>query len=333
MASSSRQNRNIHVSEHIWDGRDHSILKVRKSQFIPAGLDDVPEEILPHLELAGFTGIAHDVSVLLGLRIDGRHVMAPIGVNYADIVEESLGIRPSRADFVGSFLKTSWLDQHFTHVAMHAQNPLQITRFARAYMLRLIGGFMLSDHSSSRVSVRYLPLLQDFAVTCEYSWGSAVLGYFYRELCMATNMDRHGLGGLAALLVMWAWDRFPFLGLGNPLHTRLHLPYATRWLANQSNRKGRKDISYYRYKFDMLSGEEIIWQLYSIDLINSLPAICREGMDLWRVVVPLICFQVCEWHQPDRVMRQFGMVQHIPRAPYQPDALHELTLRRKATKN
>ncbi|XP_027348136.1 serine/threonine-protein phosphatase 7 long form homolog [Abrus precatorius] len=244
MASSSGQNRvihpgaddpsvlrlqNIHVSEHIWDGRDHPILKVRKSQFISAGLDGVLEEILPHLELAGFTGIAHDISVLLGLRIDGRPVIALIGGNYADIVEESLGIRPSRAYF--------------------------ITRFARAYMLRLIGGFMLSDHSSSRVSLE-----------------SAVLGFLYRELCMATNIDRHGLGGLAALLVIW--------------------------LANQRNRKGRKDISYYRYKFDMLSGEE-----------------------------------VCEWQQPDRVIRQFGMVQHIPRAPYQPDALHDLTLRGKAIEN
>ncbi|XP_027337444.1 protein MAIN-LIKE 2-like [Abrus precatorius] len=254
MASSSGQNtvihlgpedpsllllQNIHVSKHIWDGRDHPILKVRKRQFISAGLDDVPEEILPHLELAGFTSITHvcqfpldfllitalverwrlethtfhlppgectitlqDISVLLGLRINGRPVIAPIGSNYADIVEESLGIRPSRADFVGSFLKTSWLDQHFTHVTMHAHNPLQITRFARAYMLRLIGGFMLSDHSSSKVSVRYLPLLENFTVTDEYSWGSAVLRFLYRELYMVTNIDRHGLGGMAALLVM-----------------------------------------------------------------------------------------------------------------------------------
>ncbi|XP_027364455.1 protein MAIN-LIKE 2-like [Abrus precatorius] len=199
---------NVHVSEHIWDGRKHLILKVRKSQFIPTGLDGVPQEILPHLEIARFTRIARvyqfpldlpliialverwslethtfhlpqgectitlqDIFVLLGLQIDGRPMIAPIGGNYADIVEESLGIRPSRDAFVGSFLKMSWLDQHFTHVAMHAQNPLQITRFVRAYMLRLIRGFILNDHSSSRVSMRYLPLLEDFDITGEYSWG------------------------------------------------------------------------------------------------------------------------------------------------------------------
>ncbi|XP_027337861.1 serine/threonine-protein phosphatase 7 long form homolog [Abrus precatorius] len=271
MASSSKQNRvihlgpenpsllrfqNIHVSEHICDGWDHPILKVRKSQFIPAGLDGILEEILPHLELVGFTGIAHvcqfpldlslittlvekwrlktytfhlppgectitlqDISVLLGLWIDGRPVIAPIRGNYVDIVEKSLRIRPSCDAFVGSFLKTSWLDQHFTHVAMHAQNPLQITQFVRAYMLQLIGGFMLSDHSNSRVLVKYLPLLQDLTITSEYSLGSVVLGVLYRNPCMATNIDRYSLGGLAVLLVMWAWDRFPFLAPGNPLHT------------------------------------------------------------------------------------------------------------------
>ncbi|XP_027351099.1 protein MAIN-LIKE 1-like [Abrus precatorius] len=133
MASSSEQNRvihsgpedpsllhlqNIHVSEHIWNDRDHPILKVRKSQFIPIGLDGVSEEIFPHLELAGFicqfpldlplitalverwrpeihtfhlpsgecTLTLQDILVLLGLCIDGRPVITPIGGNYADIV-------------------------------------------------------------------------------------------------------------------------------------------------------------------------------------------------------------------------------------------------------
>ncbi|XP_027351129.1 serine/threonine-protein phosphatase 7 long form homolog [Abrus precatorius] len=365
MASSSQQSRvinpgledlsllrfqSIHVSEHIWDRRDHPTLRVRKSPNIPGGLEGIPEEIIPHLELAGFVGVANlsklpvdvglitalvekwrpethtfhmppgectitlqDVAIILGLRIDGTPVIAPTGGSEA---------------FVGSFLKMSWLDEHFTHIAMHNQTPLQITRFARAYILRLIGGFMLPDHSSSRVSVRYLPLLEDFELTGQYSWGSAVLGYLYRELCMATNIDRVAIGGLTALIVIWAWDRFPQIAPINPPYSRPYLPYGVRWLSH-GIRRGKKYVHYYRYIFDRLARDGIVWVPYNMELINILPPICRDAMDLWRAVVPLICFQVCEWHQPDRVMRQFGMVQHIPRTPYQPDQLHDLTLRGK----
>ncbi|XP_027347950.1 uncharacterized protein LOC113859348 [Abrus precatorius] len=147
----------VHVLEHIWDGRDHPILKVRRSHFIPAGMEGVLVEILPHLTLAGFAGI--------GLRIDGKIVIAAVRGNKAQIVEDLLGIRPPTDAFMGSSLKLSWLNQHFTHVAMHNHNDVQLTRFARAYILRLIGDFMLTDHSSSRVPVRYLPLLEDFTIT------------------------------------------------------------------------------------------------------------------------------------------------------------------------
>ena len=49
--------------------------------------------------------------------------------------------------------------------------------------------------------------------------------------------------------------------------------------------------------------------------------------------MPLICFQIVEWHQPDRVMRQFGFSQHIPGSPSQPQNLHSLTLKGKLDKN
>ncbi|XP_027337398.1 serine/threonine-protein phosphatase 7 long form homolog [Abrus precatorius] len=163
----------IHMSEHIWDGGEHPILKVRKSQFIPTGLDSIPQDILSHLELAGFTGIAHDIFVLLGLQINGRSVIVLIGGNYADIVERVKGLDHHVMLLLGLHIAVDWR-------------------------------FWLSDHSSSRVSVRYLPLLKDFAVTGKYSWGSAVLGVLYRELCMTTNIDQYGLGGLATLFVMWA---------------------------------------------------------------------------------------------------------------------------------
>ncbi|XP_027348466.1 serine/threonine-protein phosphatase 7 long form homolog [Abrus precatorius] len=142
---------------------------------------------------------------------------------------------------------------------------------------------------------------------------------------MATNIDRFAIGGLAALIVIWAWDRFPQIAPTNPPYTRPYLPYGIRWLS-YGIKKGKKDVQYYRYIFDHLARNEVP---YNMELINILPPICRDGMDLWRVVVPLIYFQLCEWYQPDRVMRQFGMVQHIPRTPYQPDQLHDLTLRGK----
>nr|KYP50492.1 Serine/threonine protein phosphatase 7 long form isogeny [Cajanus cajan] len=68
-----------------------------------------------------------------------------------------------------------------------------------------------------------------------------------------------------------------------------------------------------------------VWQLY-LQYFYSLPPYCVENTNIWRVVVPLIDFHIIEYHHVDRVMRQFGMVQHIPCPPRQLDNLHDLTL-------
>ncbi|XP_027351288.1 protein MAIN-LIKE 2-like [Abrus precatorius] len=106
----------IHVLEHIWDGREHPILRVRRGHFIHAGMEGVPVEIIPHLTVAGFAGVVQlatipidrqlitalverwrpethtfhmapgecaitlqDIAIQMGLRIDGRPVIAPTG--------------------------------------------------------------------------------------------------------------------------------------------------------------------------------------------------------------------------------------------------------------
>lgn len=68
-------------------------------------------------------------------------------------------------------------------------------------------------------------------------------------------------------------------------------------------------------------------------MMPTLPMVCLEVMYLWRVVLPLICFNIVECVQPDRVMCQFGLQQYIPNEPSQPENHHDLLLRGKQSEN
>ncbi|KAL0290190.1 UNVERIFIED_CONTAM: hypothetical protein Sangu_2584800 [Sesamum angustifolium] len=39
------------------------------------------------------------------------------------------------------------------------------------------------------------------------NWGTAVLAYLYRELCMASQRGKTNIGGAMQLLQIWAWSR------------------------------------------------------------------------------------------------------------------------------
>ncbi|KAH0776782.1 hypothetical protein KY290_008193 [Solanum tuberosum] len=70
-----------------------------------------------------------------------------------------------------------------------------------------------------------------------------------------------------------------------------------------------------------MTEDQFIWEPYSANLIESLPDYCHVGRDIWRARVPIFCSDVVEVHLPDRVMRQFGLVQEIPSSfPF--DATH-----------
>ncbi|KAL0000279.1 hypothetical protein SO802_019881 [Lithocarpus litseifolius] len=71
---------------------------------------------------------------------------------------------------------------------------------------------------------------------------------------------------------------------------------------------------------------------YQNDL-RSLLAYCMAGQHIWRSIVPLIHFWVVESHHPERVFRQFGMKQGIPKNVDTSIELHKITLQGKQDKN
>ncbi|KAH1241654.1 Serine/threonine-protein phosphatase 7 long form [Glycine max] len=323
-----------HVSEHVWNGEPDRKLHIRRAVPTYQGEEQIPEEIVPLLRQCGFYWIMkmgylkinaalitafierwrpeihtfhlrcgeaiitlQDVSVLLGLRIDGAPLVGSTNLVWADLCEELLG----EGEIEGSVVKLSWLAHHFSHINIDEGNVEQLQRFTRAWILRFIGGVVFVNKTSSRVSLRYLQFLRDFEQCSTYAWGPAVLAYLYREMCSATDYKVKSIGGM--------------------------------WLRRGNQHIGNDDLRLFRRKLDLMKRHEFVWEPYTPTVMAALPPICVVGSVAWFAVVPLICFHVVEWHQPDRVLRQFGLQQPIPGCPSQPQNLHGITLKGKQDEN
>ncbi|XP_028079460.1 uncharacterized protein LOC114281219 [Camellia sinensis] len=85
---------------------------------------------------------------------------------------------------------------------------------------------------------------------------------------------------------------------------------------------------------------QFIWEPYRTedDIMTSFPSYCTVGRDIWMAQVPLICFDIIDWHLPDRylVIRVTllpldtqgvggsleGLVRRVARAYHMADAAH-----------
>ncbi|XP_057971910.1 uncharacterized protein LOC131160335 isoform X2 [Malania oleifera] len=348
-----------HRSQLVWDEQTADELHCRTRMAVLQRTLTIHPRIIPYLQRAGFYGVARigfmrldwhlitafverwrpethtfhlsngeatitlqDVSVQLGLPVDGKAITGPTTADWRGICEQLLGVSPPDDAFNGSRLQLSYLTNQFQHLVDDADEEV-VKRHARAYILLLIGGCLFADKSQNNVHLMFLPLLSDLDDAGNYSWGSATLAWLYRELCRATVPSTREIAGPLILLQLWAWDRCPHIapqrrGLRQPELGENGQPLpagalGVRWKDDlRTTMIGQHVLTWYRYQLDRQRADQMIWEPYTNDMLQTLPPFCLAGREVWRAVVPLICFHIVEWHRPDRVMRQFGLHQPIP---------------------
>ncbi|XP_071722802.1 serine/threonine-protein phosphatase 7 long form homolog [Rutidosis leptorrhynchoides] len=169
----------------------------------------------------------------------------------------------------------------------------------------------------NKIDLFTLRLLEDPEACGCFRWGSAVLAYTYRALCdSARSGEKNSL--MCGLLVQsWTWTRIskvrpryrrgPKLPVDSPLAAKRARPLSRTTITSHS-------LVGYRDQLSFLTPSKFDWTPYA-ELLVGLPNGCREGENIWMSRTYLHYFYVMEGHYPDRVMRQFGRLQHVPQAP------------------
>ncbi|CAN0860702.1 Serine/threonine-protein phosphatase 7 long form homolog [Linum grandiflorum] len=106
-----------------------------------------------------------------------------------------------------------WLHDHF-YPCTDIVDETELQQYACAYMLSIIGGFMLPDRSSAYMHCQYLLAFRERRA---FAWGGAVLSWMYRELGRVTFKIEGGptstlagdIDGWMVLLQTWCLERFP----------------------------------------------------------------------------------------------------------------------------
>ncbi|KAL7189434.1 hypothetical protein ACSBR1_039139 [Camellia fascicularis] len=255
------------------------------------------------------------MALLFGLPIDEDAVSGKDpGNKFDDLIAlcvELLGAAPTQEDFIGSSLKLKWISNHFRELP-HDATDETIYHYAQAYIMWLIEGVLVPDKSQNIVKMMFLPLLKDFDRIHEFSWGGAILACLYRMLCRMTKPDTKEMAGPLVLLQVWVWERLSRIApsrksniadgeraIGEAEQQLPPGPRAFRWRAPFSH--------------EVIS-TNFIREPYGTEdeIMTGFPLYCTISRDIWMARVPLICFDIIEWHLLDRALRQFGRVQGVP---------------------
>ncbi|KAK1646780.1 hypothetical protein QYE76_064585 [Lolium multiflorum] len=307
-----------------------------------------PETHTFHLRAGEMTPTLQDVSMILGLPIQGEPLcMNTASDGWRGQMEDLIGMAPpapedpkERTPAGAPFL---WIRTHFGTCSKGA-NEDTVRTSTRVYLWYMISRTLFADSGGKLAHWCWLKALT--VLEHPWSWGTAALAYLYRQLdeaCRRTGSG--GIGGCLLLLSVWSWDR---LSVGRPRilnerpwpHYRNNPDREPTWAYlwdNVSEMTSDPMVMYRHYteELDTLTAEQVDWEPYGTYYhigagMADLNPKCTEEARFWRMRCPLICMWLVEYHQPHRVMRQFGLYQECPPQWQDTDhALHRLDRQRQ----
>ncbi|KAG8472875.1 hypothetical protein CXB51_034838 [Gossypium anomalum] len=233
-----------------------------------------------HLPCGECTITLEDVHLQLGLSVDGDAVTGSVhSADWGAVCYELLGAILDNIN--GGRIEIGWLRATFLEPDDDS-TELKKIRYTRAYILQIIGGYLMPDLSRNLVHLRWLLKLVDFRAGGEFSWGSAVLATLYREMCGATRPNKAKIGGCLSLLQSWARFRFPFLRpqVDHPYT----FPLITRWNHSASYARLPTYLEDIRLLLEQRSEAQFQWIPYEDPAIRAvIPDEYLQNPNAWHV--------------------------------------------------
>ncbi|CAL1384101.1 unnamed protein product [Linum trigynum] len=108
---------------------------------------------------------------------------------------------------IGSLKKplAGWGAFILAHLGIEVPTEEQVERYARVYLIGLVGRVLFPNKSNRYMHCMWLPLLLgDRDDMGRKSWGSACLATLYAELCKCTDPNTKQPGGAMFIVQLWA---------------------------------------------------------------------------------------------------------------------------------
>ncbi|XP_047170249.1 protein MAIN-LIKE 1-like [Vigna umbellata] len=236
--------------------------------------------------------------------VNSSGLMSLVGMSY-DYVDRGLLL---------AFVEIFHFETNSFHLPVEEVN-FEESRRAIVELLGVDGGRAGAELQEAHGAKVILSWLRDiYAEHCEqdvhacgrYAWGVAALAYMYEQLGDANLASIRQMTGYLTLLQSWIYERFPTLGRRCMVSSYMEdRPRAAKW---ESPRQGSTLLEV-RVHLDALTYDSVIWYPYESHR-ETCPFYDICIFSGWIRIGEMLCR-----HLPQRVLRQFGFHQSIPRDP------------------